>query len=70
DAISFNSDGFFNNQFIGSWTSYKTNTSKKCNWGDYRIPESGNLDVGAGEFSVDEKYLKNGWKNYSQAFMD
>lgn len=65
DAIMFVSDRFSNNQFIGSWTSYKTNKTKKCNWGDYRIPESGDLDIGAGEFSVNGKYVKNGWLSYS-----
>ena len=38
--------------------------TKKSNWGGYRIPESENLDIGAGEFSVDDKYVKNGWENY------
>ena len=64
DALSFVADGFSNNQFVGSWTSYKTNTTKKCNWGDYRIPECGDLDIGVGEFSVNEKYVKNGWLSY------
>lgn len=64
DALSFVADGFSNNQFVGNWTSYETNTKKKCNWGDYRIPECGDLDIGAGEFSVNEKYIKNGWLSY------
>jgi hypothetical protein len=68
DALSFSSDVFSNNQFIGTWTSYKTKLAKKCNWGDYRIPESGNLDIGAGYFSVDDKYVKNGWENYKLAW--
>lgn len=63
DAISFCSDSFTNNQFIGTWTSYKTKVSKRCNWGEFRIPECGDLDVGAAEFSVNEKYRKNGWNN-------
>ncbi|MDD1552691.1 hypothetical protein FO615_03730 [Riemerella anatipestifer] len=67
DALNFFSDGFSNNQFVGSWTSYKTNITKRCNWGDYRIPESGDLDIGVGEFSVNDKYLKNGWKTYKLA---
>lgn len=65
DAISFFADGFSNNQFVGNWTSYKTNTTKKCNWGDYRIPEcdwQNGCDIGAGEFSISDKYLKNGWE--------
>lgn len=68
NGLSYNSDDFSNNQFVGTWTSYKTNLSKKCNWGDFRIPESGDLDIGAGEFSVNDKYLKNGWVNYSLAY--
>jgi hypothetical protein len=64
DALWFVADGFNNNRFIGSWTSYKTHVSKKCNWGDYRIPECGDLDVGAGEFMVSEEYIKNGWVGY------
>lgn len=68
DAVMFVADGFSNNKFIGTWTSYKTNVSKKCNWGDYRIPQSKGFDVGAGEFSVDQKYIKNGWENYNLAW--
>ncbi len=71
DALMFVADGFSNNQFIGSWTSYKTNMTKKCNWGDYRIPECNWLngcDIGAGEFSISDKYLKNGWENYRLAY--
>lgn len=68
DAISFVADGFSNNQFIGSWTSYETNASKKCHWGDDRIPDCGDLDIGAGEFSINEKYLKNGWNNFRLAY--
>lgn len=68
DAIMFVGDGFSNNQFVGSWTSYKTSVSKKCKWGDYRIPECGDLDIGAGEFSPADKYLKNGWENYRKAY--
>ncbi len=64
DALQFYADGFSNNTFKGNWTSYKTGAVKKCNWGDYRIPESGDLDVGAGEFSPDSKYFDKGWKYY------
>lgn len=64
DALMLINDSFSNNGFIGTWTSYKTNTSKKCNWGDYRIPDCGDLDSGTGEFFVSEKYLKNGWVSY------
>ena len=68
DALSFVADGFSNNEFECTWTSYKTNNTKVCNWGDYRIPNSKDLDIGAGEFSVDDKYVKNGWENYKLAW--
>lgn len=68
DALMFVADDFSNNQFTGTWTSYKTNASKKCNWGDYRIPGSGDLDTGTGEFMASEKYNKNGWASYMLEF--
>ena len=64
DDLESYSDSFENNQFTGNWTSYKTKNSKKCNWGNYRIPDSGDLDIGAAYFSVDKEYVKNGWENY------
>lgn len=64
NSLAYDTDGFSNNEFKGKWTSYKTGVSKKCNWGDYRIPESGDLDIGAGEFSPDPKYFDKGWKYY------
>ncbi len=67
DLESF-SDNFANNQFQGTWTSYKTGAIKKCNWGDYRIPASNGLDIGVAEFMVHQKYAKNGWENYLKAW--
>lgn len=69
DDISSVSDSFYNNQFIETWTAYRDNKSLRCNWGDYRIHNSGNLDIGAGEFSPDKKYLAQGWQSYSQAWI-
>lgn len=68
DALMAVGDGFSNNECTGTWTSYKTGKSKKCNWGDYRIPESGPLDTGAGVFCVAEEFVKNGWKSYQTAW--
>lgn len=68
DALMFVADGFENNQFEGIWTSYKIENSKKCNWGDYRIPDSRGFDNGTGEFSPWEKYEEFGWKNYRNAW--
>ncbi len=64
NSLSFISDEFKNNQFEGTWNSYKSNDYKKCNWGDYRIPDSIYLDCGAGEFSTLDKYVSNGWIGY------
>jgi hypothetical protein len=66
DNIEFETDPYRNNQFIGMWTRYDGTKKLKSNWGDYRIPDSGDLDVGAGEFSPNSKYLKNGWKSYAE----
>lgn len=57
------SDRFVNNQFVGQWISYDDKLVKRCNWGDFRIPNSGDLDIGAGEFSPDDKYLRYGWQS-------
>lgn len=64
DTINSVGDGFCNNQCEATWTSYTSHKSKKCNWGDYRIPASNELDSGAGDFVVNEKYINNGWLNY------
>ena len=68
DALMFGADGFSNNECKATWKSYKTGQSKKCNWGDFRIPESGDFDIGAGEFSVADQYVKSGWGNYKLAW--
>jgi hypothetical protein len=62
DDIKLNADSYTNNQFVGQWISYKGNLVKRCNWGDFRVPNDGDLDIGAGEFSPNEKYLKFGWQ--------
>ncbi len=64
DAYMFMADGYDNCQYEGVWKSYKTSKEKICNWGDYRIPNSGDLDEGCGEFIPQEKYAEFGWKSY------
>ena len=66
DAYFLVADGFSNNEFTGVWTSYQTGLTKKCNWGDYRIPESRGLDIGVAVFIADDKYKDNGWKSYNE----
>jgi hypothetical protein len=62
DEIQSIADGYTNNAFIGIWESYKTGKEKLCNWGDYRVPQANqDFDIGAGKFSVSEKYWNKGW---------
>lgn len=68
DTLMWFADGYCNNQWQGNWSSYKSGATKVCNWGDYRIPESYGLDIGAGEFSPDSKYGPKGWRSYSDQF--
>jgi hypothetical protein len=60
------SDAFTNNRFTGTWLRYADFERKDCCWGDCRIPNSGDLDVGDGEFVPNPKYLKNGWAHYNE----
>jgi len=62
DDIENYSDNYRNNQYVGIWTEYETNIIKTCNWGEYRIPFSGDLDIGTGEFTPNPKYKDKGWK--------
>lgn len=64
DNLENQSDRFKNNQYVGSWTEYGKLSGKVCNWGEYRIPFSGDLDIGAGEFSVNPKYYEVGWTEF------
>lgn len=50
-----------NNQFAGIWTEYGKNKKLNANWGDSRIPLSGDLDVGTSEFYPAHKYASKGW---------
>lgn len=64
DAAMFIADGFSNNEFEGKWISHSSGITKKCNWGDYRIPDSKELDGGAGEFFPEKEYWDFGWQTY------
>lgn len=68
NTINSYADSWDNNQCEATWTSYSTHQSKKCNWGDWRIPQSGDLDIGAGEFSVNDKYLSKGWQTFRDLY--
>lgn len=61
DDIRSYSDDYSNNQYTGQWTASDSKITKVANWGEYRIPDSGDLDRGAAEFSPDPKYKNQGW---------
>ncbi len=63
DDLDIVSDSFSNNQFVGTWKDVYKNTTSMCNWGDYRIPNSGNFDIGAGDFSPNTKDISLGWQS-------
>lgn len=68
DDLLKGADGFSNNQFVGNWIEYGKSNSKICNWGDYRIPMSGEFGQGAGEFVPNKKYKVYGWENFLDAY--
>ncbi|MCF6279658.1 MAG: hypothetical protein L3J14_04860 [Flavobacteriaceae bacterium] len=71
DNIEFISDGYTNNAFVGIWKSYTSKKEKICNWADYRVPNSNrDFDIGAGEFSPNEKYFDKGWSDYKPMEID
>ncbi len=70
DDLEEEADGYSNNQFQGTWTSYDKKLKKKCNWGDKRIPDCGDLDIGTGEFIPGDKYKNNGWESYCWSCTD
>lgn len=65
DDISEDEDMYANNLFCGECKVGKAQI-KPCAWGHYRIPNSGDLDIGAGEFSPSPKYLSNGWSDFTK----
>ena len=69
DAFNIIADGYENRQYEGTWTAKNLQT-EKCNWGDFRIPDSRDLDMGAGEFSPAEEYLDKGWKIHTFSWQD
>ena len=68
NGFAYHSDNFSNNLFTGQWQNYETGETKICRWGDYRIPNTDDLDVGADNFSVNDRYVKHGWQDYMDAW--
>lgn len=70
DTLWLVADGYRNNQWQGTWRSYRTGAVKVCCWGDFRIPQGEGLDVGAGEFISSDACLDNGWRSYVGQYAD
>ncbi len=64
DNLYADAPKFTNNEFIGDWEEYYSDTVKTCNWGDHRIPDSAALDTGVDQFYPAYKYQQYGWKEY------
>lgn len=64
DEWNASCDSYYNQQYVGTWMTYDGRIIKRCNWGSYRIPACGDLDVGKKEFIPDVKYKANGWEQY------
>ena len=69
--IPFHDDGERNYQFFGTWTSYTTKKTSVASWGEYRIPCSGDFDLGDGDFDLGDgdfgpnpKYWQYGWEEF------
>ncbi|MEM6397027.1 MAG: hypothetical protein AAF741_11830 [Bacteroidota bacterium] len=69
NTLEFFQAGYGNNQFKGTWTSYRTGKSKAVAWADHRFDFPTDLDVGASEFAPNEKYFDMGWKSYFAAWI-
>lgn len=62
------SDGLSNLLFKGQWKNVNSNSNRKLRFGWARIPDSQNLDCGAGEFIPCSDADKYGWKNYREYY--
>jgi hypothetical protein len=69
DTLDLGKDGFRNNQYVGTWTSYVGGAPLESNWGDCRIPHPGDLgsEEDGGDFWPADKYLDMGWRTYVNA---
>jgi len=70
DAFMLIADGYDNNQYEGIWSSRNLSRMEKCNWGDFRIPDSRGLGSGEAEFIPQDSCLDRGWRIYTYRFED
>lgn len=60
-CIEAEADGYRNNQYRTMWYADPAAKGQIANWGESRILDSGDLDIGAAEFAPDPKYRSQGW---------
>lgn len=65
DESSDVADGYHNRTYVGTWKGYQASISKKCIWGDYRLPFTFDFDCGDGIMIVCDQYVKNGWVSFN-----
>ena len=71
DKIKWSADSYTNLAFNGNWSKYGSSNKSFCSWGISRIPGAPyDMDIGAGEFAVSDKYLEYGWADYMTFFTD
>lgn len=70
NAFMLVADGYSNNQYEGVWTSKNLTRIEKCNWGDFRIPDSEGLGSGEAEFIPRDSCLDRGWQVYTYGWSD
>lgn len=63
-------DGYSNRQYEGVWTSKDLTRMDKCNWGDFRIPDSEGLGSGEAVFIPRDSCLDRGWQVYTYGWSD
>ncbi|MBR6174274.1 MAG: hypothetical protein IKQ52_01630, partial [Bacteroidales bacterium] len=63
-------DGYSNCQYEGVWTSKGLTRMEKCNWGDFRIPDSRGLGSGEAEFIPRDSCLDRGWRIYTYGWAE
>ncbi|MCG8186787.1 SH3 domain-containing protein [Tenacibaculum finnmarkense] len=56
---------YTNCYFFGNWVNNDRDEKLITAWSHYRITCSGDLDIGAAEFSPNPKYYNQGWKFYN-----
>jgi hypothetical protein len=69
DSLDLESDGYRNNQYVGTWTSYADGALEKSNWGEWRIPHPGDLgsENEGSDFWPKRTYWDRGWVTYINA---